>query len=67
MIKITCFSCKFWQEQSTSTDLGACRRYAPRVEVTTPRTKSEHLEVQWPLTGPKDWCGEHDHRTETLA
>ena len=67
MIKIECFSCKYWQESTAPPDWGACRRYAPRVSASTQRTKSEHLEVQWPLTHLDDWCGEFDRRTETLA
>jgi hypothetical protein len=45
--KERCDKCAFWERFHDTTDIGRCRRYAPREN-----------QVGWPETAENDWCGD---------
>lgn len=57
--KPNCENCRFWEEESKTSDVGECRRHAPR---PAPRTEGMELffDVSFPLTSMVHWCGEHE-------
>ena len=67
----TCKTCKWWVyidhdpytgekhppvEQNAYWPSGECRRRCPIFMPSDGRS----LQNQWPITGPKDWCGDHE-------
>jgi len=68
---VTCQSCDFWQRLppevrsfqngktiTTEREAGTCRRYSP--------TGKSGSVWGWPLTLPKDWCGDHSSLQKIL-
>ena len=54
----TCQTCRFFGGIENS-DLGRCRRYAPKPIVRTLGAPSYAAPVNWPMVNSDSWCGEH--------
>lgn len=53
---ISCKNCLYWTMYTGTEHSGTCRRYPPVVVVLSMPTQFGSTE--WPVTGPKDSCGE---------
>lgn len=50
-----CVACRFWDGGDSYA--GRCRRGPPQASVREDEN-SWWVETFWPVTSPKDWCGE---------
>ncbi len=62
-----CEICQFWDECSSDSAIGTCKRNAPHVVVLDVKVDNPALQKfttekratsVWPMTGKDDWCGE---------
>lgn len=68
-----CETCRFWLRYEDD-ETGQCRRRPPEVAslfVLNMLAQGRAQEVsmrergEWPLTSPRDWCGEHQPKPTT--
>ena len=59
-----CGSCRFWKEETQSSDeirWGVCRQRPPvGVMLVNPDTGEQHVDAVWPPMHLDDWCGKFE-------
>ena len=58
-VQVSCATCRFWEEQSTS-----CHRYAPSPTLGNSEQSDGRQNALWVLTNAEDWCGEYESVVE---
>lgn len=58
----TCETCRFWSGHPRTGAVADCRRHAPERDLS-----AAFPYRSWPMTDPRDWCGEYEPRETTVG